>query len=78
MIDGKICSIGTSNFDMRSFKLNFEVNAFIYHEPTTAKLVQSFMDDLKYSKKLDLATYQNRSIKIRIKESVSRLLSPIL
>lgn len=30
VIDDSICSIGTANMDIRSFELNFEVNAFMY------------------------------------------------
>ena len=29
IIDEKISSVGTANIDVRSFKLNFEVNAFL-------------------------------------------------
>lgn len=32
IVDRKISSVGTANIDMRSFKLNFEVNAFIYEK----------------------------------------------
>ncbi|MGO0807028.1 phospholipase D-like domain-containing protein, partial [Clostridioides difficile] len=32
IIDDKIASAGTANMDLRSFMLNFEVNAFIYDE----------------------------------------------
>src|SRR5699024_6158040 len=30
IVDGKIASVGTANIDVRSFRLNFEVNAFLY------------------------------------------------
>ncbi|MDR1572428.1 MAG: cardiolipin synthase, partial [Clostridiales Family XIII bacterium] len=29
-VDGEVASVGSANFDIRSFRLNFETNAFIY------------------------------------------------
>ncbi|SER74331.1 cardiolipin synthase [Salisediminibacterium halotolerans] len=78
LIDGKINSVGTANIDMRSFKLNFEMNAFIYDEETTQKLTAAFENDMQQSIELTLAMYKRRPPLIRIKESLFRLLSPIL
>ncbi|MBS4219372.1 cardiolipin synthase [Bacillus sp. FJAT-49711] len=76
--DGKIATVGTANIDVRSFKLNFEVNAFLYDEILVEKLVDIYGNDIKHSRELTLEEYQNRSSFIRFKESLSRLLSPIL
>ena len=78
VIDDQIASVGTANIDVRSFRLNFEVNAFIYHADTVKKLAQIFNDDKLLSLELTTNKYQSRSIVIRVKESISRLLSPIL
>lgn len=78
MVDGKISSVGTANIDVRSFHLNFEVNAFIYSTDVTERLVQDFKDDMKKSYLLTAEKYQQRSTWIRIKESIARLISPIL
>jgi len=63
---------------MRSFRLNFEVNAFIYNAKLSIELAEAFRNDLKVSRQLSLEDYKNRSLNIRFKESISRLLSPIL
>ncbi|MDT8861558.1 cardiolipin synthase [Alkalihalobacillus sp. MEB130] len=76
--DDAIASIGTANIDVRSFRLNFEVNAFLYSEKEVKKLSEIFQHDMDHSRELTLEQYEQRSIKIRFKESVSRLLSPIL
>ncbi|MBC8591501.1 cardiolipin synthase [Wansuia hejianensis] len=76
--DDFISSVGTANLDIRSFKLNFEVNAFIYDESVNLKLTEKFIDDLKICKEITLEKYNNRSRIVKAKESVSRLLSPIL
>jgi cardiolipin synthase len=78
MTDGKVSSFGTANMDIRSFELNFEVNAVIYDEETTKKLEALFIEDLKVCKEITRESYGERSIFIRIKEQGSRLLSPLL
>ncbi|TVY03295.1 cardiolipin synthase [Cohnella terricola] len=78
VVDGKIASVGTANMDVRSFKLNFEVNAFIYDEDISERLEEAFKEDVDQSEALTLERYAQRSRWIRIKESVSRLVSPIL
>jgi cardiolipin synthase A/B len=78
VVDDEIASVGTANIDVRSFRLNFEVNAFLYHSETAKKLASIFHEDKRLSSELTIENYENRSFIIRIKESISRLLSPIL
>lgn len=78
VVDGELASIGTANMDMRSFHLNFEVNAFLYRTESTNELVRDFEDDFRHSKELTLETFSKRSIVSRVVESTSRLLSPLL
>jgi len=79
IMDDFVSSVGTANLDIRSFKLNFEVNAFIYDEVTNLKLTDKFLRDARYNcKEITLEEYSKRSKIVRIKESISRLLSPIL
>lgn len=77
-IDGNISSVGTANFDIRSFKLNFEINAFIYDPKVSESLQQSFNQDISFSEELTMEKYLNRSNMIKFKESISRLLTPVL
>lgn len=78
MVDSKVCSLGTANMDVRSFQVNFEVNAFIYDKKITMELENEFLKDLKSSKQLFEQDYNRRSIKVKFYESVSRLISPML
>ena len=78
LMDSFVSSVGTANLDIRSFKLNFEVNAFIYDEGINLKLTDKFLEDLIYCKEITLEDYNKRSNIVKIKESFSRLLSPIL
>lgn len=76
--DGKIASVGTANIDVRSFRLNFEVNAFLYDQELVQELVDIFEKDASLSRALTYEQYLRRPKIIRFKESISRLLSPIL
>ncbi len=78
IVDDSVTSVGSANFDNRSFKLNFEINSFIYDNATTIKFKNIFLEDTKSSKLLSLDKYLKRSIIIKIKESISKLISPIL
>ncbi|MEC3884402.1 cardiolipin synthase [Halobacillus litoralis] len=78
VVDGKIASVGTANIDVRSFRLNFEVNAFLYHPEVAQSLADRFHEDIVESTELTFKLYHARTKWIRFKEAISRLLSPIL
>ena len=77
-VDGEVASIGSANFDIRSFRLNFEANAFIYDASEVYKLEAIFEGDITRSHELTKHLYRNRPLLIKFKESVSRLLSDLL
>ena len=76
--DGLVACCGTANMDIRSFQLNFEVNAVIYDRETTRELEQAFLEDMKQSREITKDIYNQRTLKVRMKEQISRLLSPLL
>ena len=78
VVDGEVASIGSANFDMRSFKLNFEANAIIYDAAEAYKIEAIFENDMACCRELTKALYRKRSPVIKFKESVSRLLSDLL
>lgn len=78
VVDSKVASVGTANLDIRSFKLNFEMNAFIYDSATAVKLMDIFRRDINDSRLLTTEAYDGRPLFNRFRESISRLLSPIL
>lgn len=78
VIDDEICSIGTANFDIRSFKLNFEVNAFMYDKIIAEKQVHYFKEDMKKSYLLTKEILDQQSWWLKFKQTFSRLFSPIL
>ncbi|GAA4721781.1 cardiolipin synthase [Brevibacillus fulvus] len=77
VIDDKIATVGTANADIRSFKLNFESNAFIYDSSAATHLAEIFLNDLEDCREMTLEQYRNRPVSALLKESLARLLSPI-
>ncbi len=78
VVDDKVFCYGTANMDIRSFGLNFEVNAVVYNEDKARLMREYFEKDLKNCRQVTKDRYASRSLIIRIKEQVSRLLSPVL
>ena len=77
-VDEKICTIGTANMDIRSFELNYEINAIIYNEKITQEFDNIFKSLLKNSRKFDFKKYESRSILNKLIDGFYRLLSSIL
>ncbi|MFD9624700.1 cardiolipin synthase [Peribacillus muralis] len=78
IVDEQLASIGTTNMDMRSFHLNFEVNAFLYRTESALQLVNDFKEDLKLSQEVEIDAFSKRNIGLKVLESTCRLLSPLL
>lgn len=78
MVDSLVSCYGTANMDIRSFELNFEVNATIFDADTTQKLEAAFFKDLDHCREITKKRYEQRGLVIRVKEQCSRLLSPLL
>ena len=76
--DGQVFSCGSANFDRRSFSLNFEANAFVYDADEAMKMESIFEHDMLECHELTKKLYESRSLWIKFKESISRLLSDLL
>lgn len=77
-VDSEVSSVGSANFDIRSFKLNFECNAIMYDRAVAKKLEEEFEHDMANSFALTPLIYRNRSAWVKFRESVGRLVSDIL
>ncbi len=76
--DRKLAVIGTANMDVRSFELNFEVNAHVYDAATSEELAEAFLFDLESSELIDAERWGKRSFINNFMERLARLLSPLL
>ena len=68
VVDGLFATVGSTNFDNRSFRLNDEINLTVYDEEFARRLEESFRHDLARSKRYTLATWRNRPLKERVFE----------
>jgi len=78
IMDDTISSFGTTNQDIRSYALNFEVSAFAYNQEVNQALSEIFEEDMKHSVELTREMIRSQSRWLRFKQNFSRLLSPIL
>lgn len=79
IIDDTIATIGSTNFDVRSFYLNHEISAFIYGpSKTVVEIINQFKEDLLKSEQVTQKQRATRSISQRIKERLSAFFTPLL
>ncbi len=76
--DETAASVGSANWDVRSFALNFETNALMYDVACARALKSAFLEDLKVCTEITPESYASRSVTVKLKESISRLFSTLL
>ena len=79
MVDGKYCTVGSTNLDARSLRFDYEINALIIDKDVTRQLDDKFIED---TKKCDLLTEEeykrSRSTWKRFRGWLGHLLTPFL
>ena len=79
MVDGKYCTVGSTNLDARSLRFDYEINALIIDKDVTRQLDDKFIED---TKKCDLLTEEeykrSRSTWKRFRGWLGHLLTPWL
>lgn len=78
IVDDEVVTTGTANFDYRSFYHNFEINVNIYEKDVAMSFKDMFYKDMKFSSRLLRSEYSKRGYYIKFKESICRLLAPIM
>jgi cardiolipin synthase len=78
IIDGEIASIGSGNFDYRSFEHNFETNALLYDTELTAQVKEEFDEVCANCKCIDYEDFKERSVWKRLLEGLAKFFSPLL
>lgn len=77
--DDHIATCGSTNIDFRSLENNFEANTFIYGKETARRMRDIFLNDEKQSTPLtNIPDRLSPSFHVRLWESFTRLLSPLL
>jgi cardiolipin synthase A/B len=78
IVDSITATIGTTNFDIRGFQVNFESNVVIYNHKDVIEIEKIFEDILKESILIDPYKFKKRRTSTKLKQSIARLFSPIL
>lgn len=78
VVDEEFSTVGTSNMDYRSFEINFEVNALIYNKEISQQMISTFNKDIEDCEQVDIDTWKERGLVMRLKESFCRLWAPLL
>ena len=75
MVDNEFCTVGTANIDGRSFRYDYEVNAFIFSRETTRELNEIFDKDLEHSQLLTPQNFKQRFS--RKQRFIGRIFQPV-
>jgi len=77
-IDNRWVLLGSANMDIRSFRLNFELNLLVSSPEMCPQARQFFESELGNSKPIELDVFQRRPLVQKLVENACRVFSPIL
>jgi cardiolipin synthase len=75
VVDGYFTSVGSTNFDERSFRLNDEASLNVFDTGFAARQTELFQRDLARSRPYSLQDWQARSVKERVYENIASWVS---
>ena len=78
VMDDQVSTVGSCNMDVRSFRLNYEVNAVFYDEKLTTKLKKQFYKDRDSCREISIETLESISLPAQFRNSFCRIFSPLL
>ena len=77
VIDDHVASVGTTNLDLRSFRLDYEVNTLVYNTPFAVACRDTFLKDTADCSEIELAAFRRRGLGRYIMESLCRFIAPL-
>jgi cardiolipin synthase len=77
LIDSKAATVGSANFDNRSFRLNFEITAIVSDPKFALQVEEMFTEDFKHSKEMTKEDVDKRSYAFKLAIRLAKLASPI-
>jgi len=77
VIDDHVASVGTTNMDLRSFRLDYEVNTLVYSREFAIECRDTFLKDINDCREIQLEEFKKRGKWEYIKESFCRFLIPL-
>ncbi|MBK1697627.1 phospholipase D-like domain-containing protein [Rhodovibrio salinarum] len=77
-VDGALCLIGSSNWDVRSHRLNFELDLETYDTKLTAEIDALIDDKIARARRLNMSDLANRPKWQQLRDAGARLFLPYL
>jgi cardiolipin synthase len=74
--DALVASVGSTNFDDRSFRLNDEASLNVYDKAFAARQIEVFEQDLQSARRISLDEWRDRPLPEKIWEHAAGLLGP--
>jgi cardiolipin synthase len=78
VVDGLWTSVGSTNFDNRSFRLNDEANLNVYDAELARRQIEIFDADLKHARRVSYAEWEARPWTEKFRDWAASLLNPQL
>lgn len=78
IVDDDFATTGSTNFDFRSFEHNFEENIVMYSPEVNRRMTARFLEDSACCTRLRIGEWSRRDRGDKARQSLCRLLSPIL
>ena len=71
IVDQLLVSVGSTNFDNRSFRLNDEANLNVYDAAFAQRQTQVFEDDIRRSRRVTYEAWQDRPLREKVHETLT-------
>lgn len=77
VMDDSLATVGSANFDNRSFRLNFECTGVIHDKGFNAEVAAMLEQDFSNSRRVEISDYTEKGYLFRLTVKLARLLAPI-
>ena len=78
LIDDTVATVGTANFDNRSFRLNFEITTVVIDERFATDVERMFEADFANSRVMQIDEYDKKPYWFKLAVRAARLAAPVL
>jgi cardiolipin synthase len=77
LIDDGVATVGTANFDNRSFRLNFEITTVVADQAFAAQVEAMFREDFSKSREMEKGAFDKKNAAFKLAVRLARLTSPV-
>lgn len=78
VVDDSIATIGSCNMDIRSFMIDYELNAFFYNTEIAQQLIAQFNQDIAECRQITYRNVHELQLWKKLRNSIFRMIAPVL